>query len=248
VPRIISIITAAFSPVREYLEAARDSVFSQELPAGWDWQWVVQEDGGRGDAGAMLPADPRVSTGASRRAGECVTRNMGLARARGELIKVLDSDDMLAPGALARDIEALTASPGAGWVTSGAADVLADGSTAPAGYSPEPGRLMRGSVLAYWRSHGYRLPVHPATLCMRRELLLALGGWMALPASSDTGLLMAADAVSDGYFVADTGLLYRKWPGQATSQPAHNDPVEKNARIQVIEARALALRSLFARG
>jgi len=73
---------------------------------------------------------------------------------------------------------------------------------------------------------------------------MALGGWMALPASSDTGLLMAADAVSDGYFSAETGLLYRKWPGQMTNQVAHTEPSERAARMRIIEERALALRSL----
>ncbi len=62
---------------------------------------------------------------------------------------------------------------------------------------PPEGRLSRGSVLQHWRTHDYRPQVHPVTLCMRRELALALGGWIALPASSDTALLMAASAVSD---------------------------------------------------
>ncbi len=61
-------------------------------------------------------------------------------------------------------------------------------------------------------------------LCVRRDLLFALGGWMTLPASGDTGLLMALNVVAAGYFIAETGLLYRKWPGQVTSQPAHVDP------------------------
>ncbi len=40
---------------------------------------------------------------------------------------------------------------------------------------------------------------------------------MALPASEDTGLLLALNAVSTGYFIPDAGLLYRKWPGQSTA-------------------------------
>jgi hypothetical protein len=67
---------------------------------------------------------------------------------------------------------------------------------------------------------------------------------MALPASSDTGLLIAADAVCDGYFIAEAGLFYRRWPGQVTKQAAHNDPAERMARMRIIEARAVALRGL----
>jgi hypothetical protein len=31
---------------------------------------------------------------------------------------------------------------------------------------------------------------------------------MALPASGDTGLLLAANAISPGYFISEVGLLY----------------------------------------
>lgn len=66
---------------------------------------------------------------------------------------------------------------------------------------------------------------------MRRDLLLALGGWMALPASEDTGLLLALNTVSTGYFIREYGLLYRKWPGQATAQPTHTATEERDARM-----------------
>jgi hypothetical protein len=81
---------------------------------------------------------------------------------------------------------------------------------------------------------------------MRRELIMALGGWMALPASGDTGLLLAANAISPGYFISEVGLLYRKWPGQMTSQADHTDEVEWPARMSIIEARANALAKLWA--
>jgi hypothetical protein len=70
---------------------------------------------------------------------------------------------------------------------------------------------------------------------------------MALPASGDTGLLMAASAVTTGYFIASAGLLYRKWPGQATSQATHTDQVEWPARMAIIEARAESLAALWSR-
>lgn len=96
-------------------------------------------------------------------------------------------------------------------------------------------------VLHHWLAHDHRAQVHPATLCMRRPLLLMLGGWMALPASEDTGLLLALNAVSTGYFIPDAGLLYRKWPGQSTAAAAHVDPAERVARMTIIESRAEAL-------
>jgi hypothetical protein len=170
---------------------------------------------------------------------------MCLSRAEGEIIKNLDADDMLTPGALAREIRALLNYPDIGWTTARVLDLLPDGSTTGFEFDPPEGRLQRGVVFRHWRSHNYRAQVHPTTLSIRRELVIALGGWMALPASCDTGLLMAADAISDGYFISDAGLLYRKWSGQATSEPAHTDEIEWPARMRVIEQRAEALAALW---
>lgn len=69
---------------------------------------------------------------------------------------------------------------------------------------------------------------------------------MALPASGDTGLLLAGDAISPGYFISEVGLLYRKWPGQMTSQAGHTDQVEWPARMSIIEGRAEALADIWA--
>jgi hypothetical protein len=242
----ISVVTPAYKPVAEYIAAAYASVTGQRMPAGWQWQWVIQEDGEAADLAGMLPPDPRISLGSGRRrAGEPTTRNLCLARASGELIKVLDADDQLAPGALERDIEALSSRPDIGWATSRAVDLLPDGSTAGFDTDPAEGRIECGAVLEHWRTHDFLAQVHPATLCIRRALVFALGGWMALPASGDTGLLLAANAVSPGYFTAQTGLLYRKWPGQMTSQAAHADVVERSARMAIIEARAMAMAALW---
>jgi glycosyltransferase involved in cell wall biosynthesis len=174
--RIVSVVTAARKPVPEYLAAACASIRSQVLPAGWDWQWVVQEDGETGAAAALLPGDPRISPGSGRWAGEPVTRNLCLSRAPGELIKVLDADDQLTPGALAREIAVLSAQPDIGWTTASALDLLPDGSTRGSAADPVEGRIEPGEVLLYWRTHGYRAQVHPASLCIRRDLVLALGG------------------------------------------------------------------------
>lgn len=244
-PRTVSVVTAVYRPVPQYLLAAYESVASQRLPEGWDWQWVVQEDGPDGEAAAILPADPRISLGHNRRGGECVTRTMCLSRADGDLVKVLDADDILLPGALAREIEIHSRHPDIGWTACRALDLMPDGSTVAFDLDPDEGRIPQGTLAEHWRARDYRHQIHPVTLCVRRDLALAMGGWMALPASSDTGLLMAISTVSDGYFIATAGLLYRKWAGQATSQPAHNDPAERTARMRLIDERVLALAELW---
>lgn len=243
--RIVSVVTPAYQPVREHLLAAYESLCGQVMPAGWEWQWVVQEDGQSGEVARMLPDDPRISAGTGRRAGAARARTLCLSRAAGELVKVLDADDQLTPGALAREISVLSAQADIGWTTTRVLDLLPDGSTVGFDSDPAEGRIERGEVLKHWRSHGYRAQVHPATLCIRRNLVFAMGGWMALPASEDTGLLLALNAVTPGYFIAETGLLYRKWPGQTTSQAAHTDQTEWPARMAIIEERAEALAALW---
>ncbi|MEU3522961.1 glycosyltransferase [Streptomyces sp. NPDC038707] len=244
VSRRVTVVTAVHGPSARFLPDAYASLCAQQLPAGWEWEWVVQEDGTTDEVRPYLPDDARVSFRQGRPGGPGVARTIALSRARGAYVKVLDADDQLTPGTLARDLAVLEAHPAVGWTTSRVLDLLPDGSTAGFPGDPDEGPLERGTVLGHWKRNDFRLPVHPATLCVRRELLLALGGWMALPASEDTGLLLALDAVSRGWFSARAGLLYRKWDGQVTGQAAHVDPAERAARTTVAEARARALAAL----
>ncbi len=242
--RLVTVVTAVHGPSARFLPDAYASLCGQRLPEGWEWEWVIQEDGTSDQVRPRVPNDARVSFRQGRPGGPGVARTIALARAGGAYVKVLDADDQLTPGALARDVAVLEADPTVGWTTSRVLDLLPDGSTAGFPGDPGDGPLERGAVLGHWKRNGFRAPVHPASLCVRRELLLALGGWMALPASEDTGLLLALDAVSRGWFRAEVGLLYRKWEGQVTGQASHVDPVEREARMAVAEARARALAAL----
>lgn len=239
--RRVIIITAVHPPSAHFLPDAYKSLCQQELPEGWDWHWAIQEDGKSDEVAPHVPDDPRVTFRQGRPGGPGTARTLALAHADGEYVRILDADDQLPPGALARDLAALEADRTIGWATSRVLDLLPDGTTVGFDGDPDNGPVERGAVLDYWSAHDYRAQVHPATLFVRRELLLALGGWMALPASEDTGLLLALNSTSRGWFSSEVGLLYRKWPGQATSQAAHTDAGERDARMAVVEARARAL-------
>ncbi|MGK5742979.1 glycosyltransferase family 2 protein [Micromonospora sp. URMC 103] len=242
----ISVITPVHPPSIPYLASAYESLCLQELPDGWTWEWLVQEDGRTGKVADALPADPRIRVATGRPGGPGVARNMAMARSDGALLRVLDADDQLTSGALAREIDALTNRADVSWTTSSVLDLMPDGSTVGWQHADPPGgKLRRTDVLGYFQQNNYRLPVHPATLCIRRELALALGGWMALPGGEDTGLLLAASVVADGFFIAEPGLLYRKHPDQITGQANWTEPSEWLPRMQLIEARALALGDLW---
>ncbi len=239
--RRVTVVTAVHGPSARFLPDAYTSLCAQRLPTGWEWEWIVQEDGTTDEVRPHVPDDARVTFRQGRPGGPGVARTIALAHAEGAYVKVLDADDRLTPGALARDLAVLEADPTVGWTTSRVLDLLPDGSTVGFPDDPDDGPIARGAVLDHWKRNDFRAPVHPASLCVRRELLVALGGWMALPASEDTGLLLALNAVSRGWFSAEAGLLYRKWEGQVTGQAAHVDPAERAARTAVAEARAHAL-------
>lgn len=241
VPGRITVVTAVHTPSARFLPEAHKSLCEQWLPDGWEWDWVIQEDGATDAVRPYVPDDERVSFRQGRPGGPGIARTIALAHADGEYVKVLDADDQLPPGTLARDLAVLEADRTIGWTTSRVLDLLPDGTTAGFPGDPDEGPVERGAVLSFWRENGFRAQVHPATLFVRRDLLTALGGWMALPASEDTGLLLALNAVSRGWFSAEVGLLYRKWEGQATGQASHVDPAERQARMAVAEARARAL-------
>lgn len=240
----ISVITAVHAASAQYLGDAYASLMQQELPQGWTWEWCVQEDGADVGAAAQLPTDdPRILISSGRRGGPHVARNLALSRASGAYIRTLDSDDQLTAGALAREIDVLTSHPEVGWTTAAVLDLLEDGtySTFTLG-NPDPGILPQQSMYHYWVQR-HRPQVHPASLCARRHLVSLLGGWMAIPSSEDTGLLLALDAISPGWYIAEPGLIYRKHPGQMTNDPSHSSGKEWEHRMSLIRERAEALHA-----
>ena len=240
----ISVVTAVDPRRADHLATTWNSLACQVMPPGWSWEWLVQCDStDPGDQQAVrlhLPDHPHVSFAASRHGGPGIARTMTLARARGRLIKTLDADDRLTEGALARDIEAHS-NPGVLWSASRVVDEYPDGQREnhyP--WDPPGGRIRSGTAYAAYKQ-GWRILVHPATLCIRSPILLALGGWMALPASEDTALLMALDACGDGFFIPEPGMIYRRWSPQMSASAQHVEPYELGARRTLVLHRAEAV-------
>ncbi|WP_019548014.1 hypothetical protein [Streptomyces sulphureus] len=85
-------------------------------------------------------------------------------------------------------------------------------------------------MLEHWKTHDYRAQVHPATLCARKELLLALGGWTALPVAEDTAAPARSSTRLPPAGFTEVGLHYRKWEGQMTAHSSHSEQAERGAR------------------
>jgi glycosyltransferase involved in cell wall biosynthesis len=233
---LLSVLTAVHGDRADVLAAAGESVAAQELPTGWELEWVVQEDGDRPRLGGIAAAEYEAN---GAQLGVAVTRNLALARVRGELVRVLDSDDLLLPGALARAIAAFAEHPEIHWV-------VARPRMADAVYFqllPE-GVHVRGAIGAYVQEHR-RAPVHCAGLTARTATVRAVGGWCANPRAEDIELVAAVSELAPGYIDGTPSWLYRNHDGQTVRQPSwgmlHADSYLM-IHQRLAAARALGLR------
>lgn len=240
---LISVVTPVHHGRLDYLTAAYESLAHQEMPTDWEWEWLVQHDDPQPlELPKAAQNDPRVRAGAARHGGPGVARTVALQRARGEYVRNLDADDVLPSTALADAIEILTQHPEIGWTTCRVLDLMPDGTLKEFPGDPADGPIPIGSVAEYWRAHDWRLHVHPTTITIRRELLLAIGGWMALPISEDTGMMLTANAFAAGWFIHRVGLYYRQHPDQITkADPNASDRAE---RMAMIDQRLRAIAAL----
>ena len=177
-------------------------------------------DGPVGEVPEAIVSDPRVRIGrADRPLGIAVSRNLCLARARGIYIASLDADDWYLPGGLDRLLEALKAGPEAGFAFGRALTFNLEARLEEKPAPPfTPGLLPVGSLYRAWSPSlaSSRPPYVCAATLWRKELLLRLGGWTALPVHEDIALVMRADALSPSLYLGEEVYVARRHPGQST--------------------------------
>lgn len=255
---VISVLTPTHRPQRDYLMQCAASVLSQQLPPGWDLEWMLLQDGSPGVITRLLDQldlegiwdsqDPhrRIMIGANpHQMGAAVSRNLLLGLCSGELVRAHDHDDILTPGALAADIECHLAHPGLAWCASPTTNLMDDGSLDGWADPPE-GPIRRGQLARWWIERDHIIPIHPASVCARREVLLAVGGWAALPPmTEDVGLVVPLNMRFDGWFHNHLGLQYRIWDHQTSADLTEDDPV-RQAACQFLDRRIASLYGRFA--
>ncbi|MGC8119100.1 glycosyltransferase [Marinobacter sp. VGCF2001] len=114
---VVSVITPSFNRV-DLLPATLDSVLSQSYR---QFEYIVVDDGSTDGTWEWLNRidDPRVKvfTHTNRKnRGQSASINLGLRHASGRYVVILDSDDLLAQGALAGHVEVLDKNPSVGMV------------------------------------------------------------------------------------------------------------------------------------
>lgn len=127
-------------------------------------------------------------------------------------------------------------SPEAMWACSDALDWYPDGSLVAHDGDISPGLVAPRVLFDLWERTG-AVPLHPATLCARTDVLRAYGGWMGLPASEDTGLLMAISTAWVGVYIHDISMHYRKSSTQLTAQQAVVTPRQAALRRKAVVDR-----------
>jgi glycosyltransferase involved in cell wall biosynthesis len=241
---IISVLTAAYAPSAKFLPETMRSVLSQKLPDGWELEWVVQEDGPAPGLEDLLSGDSRIKYAANSTALSIgATRNLALSRVAGDLVQVLDHDDVLLPGALTTMIPAFS-TPKVQWAIGQADDLLPDGTREEWPSALPFGQLSAGAVNNWAVEHDGNWPIHCAGLIMRTATVRALGGWAGLPYDDDIVMFSCLSEIADGYNEPSTTWLYRQHPAQVTrsdSRREWSDTVRKIALQRAASVRASGL-------
>jgi glycosyltransferase involved in cell wall biosynthesis len=229
------------------------SVLSQALPAGWDLEWIVQEDGPSPSLDAVLPEeDSRIKYSANGSALSIgMTRNLALTRAAGELIQVLDHDDVILPGAFEALIPAFSDMQ-IHWAIGQADDLLSDGTREDWPSALPLGRITAGTVNKWAVQHEGNWPIHCAGLMMRTSTVRAIGGWAGFPYDDDVIMFACLSEIADGYNEPKTTWLYRQHENQVTKSDSRREWSETARKLAVqrgasVRASGLALDSTYAR-
>ncbi len=217
---LVSVVTPTQAHNATHIGALWRSLEGQELAPGWEWEWLVQEDGPHPGVRELLPEDPRIRYDAlGVQLGGAATRNTALARARGELVAGMDHDDRYEPGGLAALVEPLAGDAAVAWSCARMRWQNPDGTSWVKPDVYPPGRIEPGTIAeTFLRSNDFPFPAAIATY--RRLHLVAHGGWPALARSADAALLAAFATRWPGFWVGRIAAVYRRWPAQHTVQPA----------------------------
>ena len=170
-PRV-SVVIPTFNRATLLLEAVA-SVQAQSYP---DWELIVADDGSTDDSCQRLAdlAEDRLEVLPFEHSGNLARlRNAAAARATGEYLAFLDSDDLWHPDKLQRQLDALAASRSATWSFTDFDRVDSEGQRfgrSLQSMPPEPRQLPKLLL-------GQQIGLTTPTVLVRRDLFMELGGF-----------------------------------------------------------------------
>ena len=216
---LVSAIVTCYNG-ESWISGALESALGQTYR---ELQVIVVNDGSSdGSAGVIsrYASDKRLKIAVQENKGVAAARNKGLSLASGELVCVLDQDDLWLPGHVAAQVEFLAANPGAGAVYTGVERIDADGNSLGERIFTEP---REGKLFKTFLERGVAVPII-ATM-IRRGLLDRTGGFdEKLFGKDDFDLLLRLAAETSFGFIPKLLTLQRFRPGTAgQSEPMYKD-------------------------
>lgn len=169
----VSIVTTVLRADPRHFRVTAQSVAAQTFT---DFEWIVVEDPPHGCVADVLAGAgiARVDhMRAPRPSSLAAARNVAIARARGQLIAILDADDECASERLARQVAAFTAEPGLAVVGSAIEVVDEDGRRLGFRAHPAADAAIRAAM------RRFNPLAHPSVM-LRREAIEAVGGYRDL--------------------------------------------------------------------
>ncbi len=234
----------------QFLRAAIESVLTQSFS---NFEFIIADDGSTDDSLFILreyaDRDQRVRVLPLSHGGIGAARNAAYAVMQGELIVVMDSDDVMMPGRIAAQVAHLDAHPEMSAVGSQWLYVDTDLTPIHIDCHPTDPEVTRTMTFAYQS-------LHNPTVCMRRKAIEAGGGFDSkYLALDDAGFYARLALANQG--MASLPSVFFKWRrnlnsvthSQAKGQTAAADAVRRTAFAELsqnspVEAGRIAQRIL----
>jgi len=174
---LVSVVIPAYN-CAQYIASAVQSALDQDYPHK---EIIVVDDGSTDNTATVLAGfGERIIVRQQSNSGVAAARNHGMRVARGELIALLDADDLWLPGKLRKQVDYLTAHPELGAVYCAwrewrpdangefAIPKLADADTQRNGIETQDSGWIYNQLLT-------DCVIHTTTLLMRREIMQQVG-------------------------------------------------------------------------
>lgn len=255
---LVSVCIPTYNRAASTLQAVQ-SALAQTYP---NLEVVAVDDASSDETMAKLATlrDERLTVHRNeRRLGQIANRNRSVELASGELIKFLDSDDLLAPECVAAMGAVMTSNPGVGLVfcrrrlvtegrpTPGAEQWAKTYRTLHEGFGHLDAINDGGEMLRTWLASGAHANWigEPTTVMVRRRVLVSSGGFdPRTPLTPDIGLWGRILARADVGFIDDELVCYRVGIGVESETTAglagHRSWLERLWTLEALAADSVA--------
>jgi glycosyltransferase involved in cell wall biosynthesis len=220
---IVSVIITTYNQAR-YIGAAIQSALDQDFV---DREIIVVDDGSTDDTPARVAAfGQRVISVRQRNQGVAGSRNAGIRQARGELLALLDGDDLWEPCKLSRQVTAAREHPSAGLIVSDAEQFDDEGAILqPSLIAPSIRALLGSSdsvtVRCYEQLLHHNVILTSSQVLVPRRVIDSVGlSDLRIGHASDWDLYLRIAARYDVTFLRDTLTRWRYLP-TSVSGPQH---------------------------